>query len=282
MAAGTLALWLELLVREAAVYVIVMMLPLAFAALVWPARRAWAIRAVELLVALILSKFAIVAVLSLGGAALSHSAGGVSFGGAMAGFALIVMGAFAPWALLRLLPLHELAAGAAGSLRGELRSGSVAATDHALGRAGDAHYGWGSDWAGSLTAGMRRQAQEAEPSTNGAAAEHGRLLELGGVDSGAMGRASEPASADSAGPGAEAVAGSGHPEPASDPGPAAEPVFRPGPVITLGIDKNWRPSRSRAGQSPSEDPDPPEPDSEPPVPGPDPLAPGPEPEDGRL
>ena len=46
------------------------MLPLAFAALVWPARRIWAIRAVEVLVALILSKFVIVAVLSLGGAAL--------------------------------------------------------------------------------------------------------------------------------------------------------------------------------------------------------------------
>ena len=63
---GALTLWVELLMREAAVYVIVLMLPLAFAAMVWPARRIWAIRAVELLVALILSKFAIVAVLSLG------------------------------------------------------------------------------------------------------------------------------------------------------------------------------------------------------------------------
>ncbi|HSC02166.1 MAG TPA: hypothetical protein VLC49_02575, partial [Solirubrobacteraceae bacterium] len=70
IAAG-FALWIELLLREAAVYVVVLMLPLAFAALAWPARRIWAIRAVELLVALILSKFAIVAVLSLGGAAIS-------------------------------------------------------------------------------------------------------------------------------------------------------------------------------------------------------------------
>ena len=65
-------LWIELLIREAAVYVIVLMLPLFFAAMVWPARRVWAVRAVEMLVALILSKFAIVAVLSLGGAALGH------------------------------------------------------------------------------------------------------------------------------------------------------------------------------------------------------------------
>ncbi len=114
--AGALVLWLELLMREAAVYVIVLMLPLAFAALVWPARRIWALRAVELLVALILSKFAIVAVLSLGGAALSHSSLH-SITGMLAGAVLLVLGAFAPWALLRLLPLAELASGAAGSLR---------------------------------------------------------------------------------------------------------------------------------------------------------------------
>ena len=66
VAFGALVLWLELLIREAAVYIIVLMLPLAFAAFVWPARRVWATRAIELLVALILSKFAIVAVLTLG------------------------------------------------------------------------------------------------------------------------------------------------------------------------------------------------------------------------
>lgn len=47
--AGGLILWLELLVREAAVYVVVLMLPLVFAAMVWPARRVWAVRAVEVL-----------------------------------------------------------------------------------------------------------------------------------------------------------------------------------------------------------------------------------------
>ena len=75
MIGAAFALWIELLLREAAVYVVVLMLPLAFAALAWPARRIWAVRAVELLVALILSKFAIVAVLSLGGAAIGASAG---------------------------------------------------------------------------------------------------------------------------------------------------------------------------------------------------------------
>lgn len=114
--AAAVTLWLELLIREAAVYVIVLMLPLFFAALVWPARRVWAVRAVELLVALILSKFAIVAVLSLGGAALDHAAA-VSVTSLLAGLTLVLLAAFSPWAMLRLLPLHEMASAAAGGLR---------------------------------------------------------------------------------------------------------------------------------------------------------------------
>jgi hypothetical protein len=132
--AAAFALWIELLVREAAVYVIVLMLPLAFAALVWPARRIWAIRAVEILVALILSKFAIVAVLSLGGAAVNASTGHLGVTSIMAGAVLITLAAFSPWAMLRMVPLAELAAGAAGSLSGELRA-QGAVVDKAIARA---------------------------------------------------------------------------------------------------------------------------------------------------
>jgi hypothetical protein len=114
--AAAITLWLELLIRQAAVYVIVLMLPLFFAAMVWPARRIWVVRAVELLVALILSKFAIVAVLGLGAAALGHTLiPGV--GSFLAGTTLVLLAAFSPWAMLRLLPLHELAGAAAGGLR---------------------------------------------------------------------------------------------------------------------------------------------------------------------
>lgn len=169
-AAGALTLWLELMMREAAVYVIVLMLPLVFAAFVWPARRVWAVRAVELLVALILSKFAIVAVLALGGEALSHSAGH-SITDSLAGVVLLMMGAFAPWALLRLVPLAELASGAAGSLRAEARAAKVAATT-----AGDAAAGadalWNDGWAGDLTNVMRRQA-DATPSASGSGYDAG-------------------------------------------------------------------------------------------------------------
>jgi hypothetical protein len=124
--AAAFALWLELMIREAAVYVVVLMLPLAFAALVWPARRVWAARAVELLIALILAKFAIVAVLTLAAAALGHRvfAGPTAM---LAGVALLTLAAFAPWALVRLMPMAEVASGAAGSLRREAMGGRMAA-----------------------------------------------------------------------------------------------------------------------------------------------------------
>lgn len=116
--AGVLV-WLELAMREAAVYIVVLLLPLAFAALVWPARRVWATRALEMLFALILSKFAIVAVLGLGGTALNHVASH-GLGALLAGMVLVLLAAFAPWAVLRLVPLAEVASSAAGALGSHL------------------------------------------------------------------------------------------------------------------------------------------------------------------
>jgi hypothetical protein len=127
--AAALALWIELLVRAAAVDVIVLMLPLFFAAMVWPARRVWAIRAIETLVALILAKFTIVAVLSLGGAAIGDASSGPA--AVLTGAVLITLATLSPWALLRVLPMHEVAAAAAGGLgalpRGAAMSGIRAA-----------------------------------------------------------------------------------------------------------------------------------------------------------
>jgi hypothetical protein len=80
-----------------------------------------------LLIALILAKFAIVAVLGLGGAALGHTPlPGV--GSLLAGTTLVLLAAFSPWAMLRLLPLHELAGAAVGGLRPH-GVGPVQATD---------------------------------------------------------------------------------------------------------------------------------------------------------
>ncbi len=123
--AAAVALAVEMLIREAAVYVVVLMLPLAFAALIWPARRRWAVRLTELLVALILSKFVIVAVLSLAGAAYGSS-GSPTTTRLLTAMTLVLLSTFAPWVMLRLLPFTELAAGAAGGIRAEVpRLGNI-------------------------------------------------------------------------------------------------------------------------------------------------------------
>ncbi len=118
--AGALLIWVELLVRAAAVYVAVLFLPLALASLAWPAIAHWCRRLVDTLAALVLSKFVIVSVLGLAAGALAGGSGspapgsGGSFTAVLGGAALLLLAAFAPWALFRLLPFLE--AGAVGHL----------------------------------------------------------------------------------------------------------------------------------------------------------------------
>lgn len=129
---GALMLWVDLVIRAAAVYVAVLFLPLALASVAWPAISHWCRRLVDALVALILGKFVIVAVLSLAAGALGGAAGGPvggaagsgaeggtgaasgGFSAVLGGAALLLLAAFAPWALFRLVPFLE--AGAIGHL----------------------------------------------------------------------------------------------------------------------------------------------------------------------
>jgi len=129
IAVAAFVLWLELLIRAAAVYVAVLFMPLALASLVWPAVSHWCRRLVETPAALILSKFVIVATLSLAaGAVSSGTAGsgthGAGFSAVLAGGALLVIATFAPFAILRLIPAVE--AGAVGHLEGLRQRGTTA------------------------------------------------------------------------------------------------------------------------------------------------------------
>jgi len=131
IAAAAFVLWLELLVRAAAVYVAVLFLPLALAALVWPAVSHWCRRLVETLTALILSKFVIVATLSLAAGAVSSGpagdgTGGSGFAAVLAGGALLVLSTFVPFSILRLIPMVE--GGAIGHLEGVRQRGTAALT----------------------------------------------------------------------------------------------------------------------------------------------------------
>jgi len=129
VAVAAFVLWIELLIRAAAVYVAVLFLPLALATLVWPAVSHWCRRLVETLAALIISKFVIVATLSLAaGAVSSGTAGtgahGAGFSAVLAGGALLVMATFVPFAILRMIPAVE--AGAVGHLDGLRARGTSA------------------------------------------------------------------------------------------------------------------------------------------------------------
>jgi hypothetical protein len=131
VAVASLVLWLELLVRAAAVYVAVLFLPLALATLVWPAVSHWCRRLVETLAALILSKFVIVATLSLAASALASGTAGTGDAGSgfvsvLAGGALLVLSTFVPFSLLRLIPMVE--AGAVGHLEGVRQRSTAALT----------------------------------------------------------------------------------------------------------------------------------------------------------
>ena len=126
--------WVELMVRSVLVYVLVAVSPLSFAATVWPATRGVLRRTVELLVAVILSKLVISIALAVGVAALSGAGstgqeeagvvdqGAVSLGTLLVGTAILGMAAFAPFLILKLIPVAEAAVVAYGVSRSPVRA----------------------------------------------------------------------------------------------------------------------------------------------------------------
>lgn len=124
-ALGAFFIWIELLVRSAAIYVAVFFLPLTLAALVWPATMKWARRLVGTLAAIIASKFVIVSVISLATAALgagSQAAADPADTGistVLGAGVLLVIAAFSPFVLMKFMPLIEDAA--IGHLEGAVK-----------------------------------------------------------------------------------------------------------------------------------------------------------------
>lgn len=123
MALVALVVWLELVVREAAVYLTVAFLPLGFATYIWPALSSWLRRLIEVVVALVLSKLVIVVALSLAGSALAAQEG---FGALVGATGMLLLAAFAPFALFKLIPVASMAT--LSSLEGQGRRAARAAT----------------------------------------------------------------------------------------------------------------------------------------------------------
>jgi hypothetical protein len=108
--------WLELLMRDAAVYVVALFMPMALAASIWPRWTGALRRSGELLVTVIGSKFVIVSIIALAAGLAAHTEGRVE--PILAASALMLLACFAPLILLKLVPFAEGAMSAAYSRRG--------------------------------------------------------------------------------------------------------------------------------------------------------------------
>jgi hypothetical protein len=116
-------LWVELLFREAAIYVAVLFFPFTLAIAIWPRLSAAHSKLVRILGILVAFKPAALIVMMTGANLLL---GGVSFYGGvsasvgtiLAGLAVLAMAAFAPWALMHLAGLDAGVMGSSGARRG--------------------------------------------------------------------------------------------------------------------------------------------------------------------
>lgn len=97
--------WIELVARDAAVYVVSLFMPMALAASIWPRWSGALRRTGELIVVVISSKFVIVSVIALAAGLLAEKDKGVEH--LLAASALMLLACFAPFMLLKLVPFAE-------------------------------------------------------------------------------------------------------------------------------------------------------------------------------
>jgi hypothetical protein len=127
--AAIVLVYLELVVRNVLVRLVVALAPLTFAAIVWPGARGAGRRLLEFVVAAILAKPAIFIALRVGidlveeHAFQSSLVNGASWGKLFVGLAVACVAAFTPWVVWRLLPHAEAALIAQGMSRAPMRAG---------------------------------------------------------------------------------------------------------------------------------------------------------------
>ena len=134
-----LAVWIELLVREAGIYVAVLFMPAALAASIWPRLRAWQSRLTTLLFVLIALKPVMIVVLSLTGSAAA-SGGSVQqeTGLLVAAVVILALAACTPWVLMALVSSGADVRVSARASRMDARSRTGERIGGGLGRSGTA------------------------------------------------------------------------------------------------------------------------------------------------
>jgi hypothetical protein len=226
-------IFLELMLRANAIYLIAALIPVLYAVRIWPAAKTMVRRTTEVLVAVVFVQPVVGLAVAMGAAA-SAALDGVGdssfqeFGTAIAGATMLVLAALSPWAFIALLPALEGAVshgrGQRDAVRGGLRTGlQTAYTGTYLGRL--AHAGatgssrngaGGGDGATAATGwGVPVAAAAAQGAAQAGQAVATRQAQIGGV---AAGQPTPPATSAPQGPPA-AGAGGGRPG-NSTPGPA--------------------------------------------------------------
>jgi hypothetical protein len=159
--------WIELLMRDAAIYAVALFMPMAIAASIWPRWSSALRRTGELLIVVVFSKFVIVSIIALAASLLANTGGKVE--AILAAGALMMLACFAPFVLFKLVPFAE---GAISSAYNRQGAGGVGVQSVQL--------------ASSVS--MMRRAALANWATHGAKPKGGTDAGTGGGGSGAGGR----------------------------------------------------------------------------------------------
>jgi hypothetical protein len=154
---AALLVFLELLLRANAIYLIAALIPVIYAVRIWPAAKAVARHTTEVLLAVIFAQPVVALAITMGAAAGGAlegigDAAVKDFGQALAGAVFLLLGAMCPWGMLALVPGVERAVAAhrqRAAVTGGARSAiQVAYTGTYLGRlaaAGRSHSRSGGD-----------------------------------------------------------------------------------------------------------------------------------------
>lgn len=102
-----MVVWIELILREAAIYLAVAFLPLSLAAMVWERTAHLSRRLLEGLAAVIAAKLTIAVAVAFAASAMGNARPGSGGGmtAILAGCSVLFLAALSPWVLLRLIPL---------------------------------------------------------------------------------------------------------------------------------------------------------------------------------
>jgi hypothetical protein len=107
IALAAVVLWVELLMREVALYLAASFVPLAVASVVWPATAQWLSRLVRLAVALAAWKFVIVSTVTAGAALLAHGGPERGIAAVLTGLSTLMLAGFAPFVVLRIVNVFD-------------------------------------------------------------------------------------------------------------------------------------------------------------------------------